>query len=92
MLASVVPGTGQDIEHISCECSKQFSFIHRSKTSLYALQVPDVIRRGLRLSIGLAICNSLGFFLAHRMDSAPATPLSTYSSFSVSCPALLTVV
>lgn len=27
-------------------------------------KVPDVIRRGLRLSIGLAICNSLGFLLA----------------------------
>lgn len=30
-------------------------------------KVPDVIRRGLRLSIGLAICNSLGFFLANKL-------------------------
>ena len=28
-------------------------------------KVPDVIRRGLRLSVGLAICNSLGFAIAH---------------------------
>lgn len=35
-------------------------------------KVPDVIRRGLRLSIGLAICNTLGFFLADRFgDLAP---------------------
>lgn len=35
-------------------------------------KVPDVIRRGLRLSIGLAICNSLGFLLADKFgDLAP---------------------
>ena len=26
--------------------------------------MPDVIRRGLRLFIGLAVCNSLGFYLS----------------------------
>lgn len=31
-------------------------------------KVPDVIRRGLRLSFGLAICNSLGFLLANSVE------------------------
>lgn len=30
------------------------------------MQLPDVLRRGLRLSIGLAICNSVGFALASK--------------------------
>lgn len=30
--------------------------------------MPDVIRRGLRLSVGLAICNSVGFMLADSVE------------------------
>lgn len=37
-------------------------------------KVPDVIRRGLRLSIGLAICNSLGFLLAHSVEGDDGVP------------------
>lgn len=41
-------------------------------------KVPDVIRRGLRLSIGLAICNSLGFLLANSVEGE-----SMYSHLSM---------
>ena len=52
-------------------------------------KVPDVIRRGIRLFIGLAVCNSLGFYLSSRSATYgrltfPARPSPAYITLATS--------
>ena len=45
--------------------------------------MPDVIRRGIRLFIGLAVCNSLGFYLSSGRPSAHLADANNPFSLSI---------